>query len=465
MAGKASSFRIGRVQAYLRGQVWYLCYHEQGVRRRPRVGPDKDVARQLAAQINGQIEVGAPAALSFEPIAIEELRSRWLSHHEHVLRSSVQTINRYRTATEHLLNFLRTVRPVSVASHFRTCHAEEFVRYLRTIQVAPNGHANARKRPLLDKGLLYILETCRALFSFAARHRNLSPYAENPFTALEFSRMPVENVKRITLMTVEQEKAFLEACDDWQFGVYATLMLTGMRPGELAHLLLPDDIDFESGLLFVRNRKSLGWRVKTGVERSIPLIPALSNLLKTVVANRKTGPVFFRRRFFLGAKPTLSGTPAQLEHRLAQLVAQREREIGRTLTRTEIQSLARHFWRDIGAIKIERLRNEFMTLTRRIGAPDLTAPKIFRHMFATSLQDANVDPLIRNELMGHIPLRQRGRSPGLGMTATYTHTRPETKLRQLESALSSRAATIQIPRLCRANVAFKVSNGRKVEFD
>lgn len=140
MAKKSSSFRVGRVRGYLRGQAWYLCYHELGQRRRPRVGRDHDAARQLAAQINAQLEVGAPAALSFEAIAIPDLRERWLNHHEQVLRSSVQTINRYRTATEHLLRFVATARPVRYASHFGNRLAEEFVRYLRTIQVAANGH-------------------------------------------------------------------------------------------------------------------------------------------------------------------------------------------------------------------------------------------------------------------------------------------------------------------------------------
>src|SRR6476620_5483393 len=106
MAKKSNTFRVGKVKGYLRGQVWYLCYHEGGRRRRPRVGPDREAARQFAAQVNGQLAVGAPAALSFEPVSIPELRSRWLDHHEQVLRSSVQTINRYRTATEHLLRFL-----------------------------------------------------------------------------------------------------------------------------------------------------------------------------------------------------------------------------------------------------------------------------------------------------------------------------------------------------------------------
>ena len=101
MHAKAKSFRVGKVAAVLRGRVWYLCYVEGGRRRRPRVGPDRDLARQMAAQINGQLEVGAPAALSYEPISVPDLRQQWLDHHEHVRRSSVATIKRYRAATEH----------------------------------------------------------------------------------------------------------------------------------------------------------------------------------------------------------------------------------------------------------------------------------------------------------------------------------------------------------------------------
>ncbi len=33
---KAAQFRIGRVRVFLRGRVWYLCYHEQGRRCQPR---------------------------------------------------------------------------------------------------------------------------------------------------------------------------------------------------------------------------------------------------------------------------------------------------------------------------------------------------------------------------------------------------------------------------------------------
>ena len=219
MPTKSKSFRIGKIQAYLRGRVWYLCYFENGRRRRPRIGSSREAARQLAAQVNAQLEVGAPAALSFEPITIPALRERWLQHHEQVLRSSVQTIDRYRTATQYILRFLEQ-QPVRLASHFQALHGKEFVRYLRALRVAPNGHANTVKRPLMDKGLRYILECCRALFNYAAKRRHLSPYAENPFRTLEIDRIPVEQGRPIQLFSADEERAFFQACDDWQFPLF-----------------------------------------------------------------------------------------------------------------------------------------------------------------------------------------------------------------------------------------------------
>jgi integrase len=169
-----TSFRVGKVRAYRRGRVWYLCYHEQGRRRRLRVGPDRDAARQLAAQVNAQLEVGAPAAPSCEPESVPELRRRWLEHHEQVLRSSVQTIDRYRTATDHLLRYLEA-HPVRHAAHLRPEHAEAFVRHLRALRVSPNGHAHIAKRSLLDKALRFVLVCWRKLFNYAARRRHLPP--------------------------------------------------------------------------------------------------------------------------------------------------------------------------------------------------------------------------------------------------------------------------------------------------
>ena len=64
---KCRSFRVGRVTVYLRERVWYLRYLEHGKRHQVRGSPDRDACRQLAAQVNAQLEIGAPALTSFEP--------------------------------------------------------------------------------------------------------------------------------------------------------------------------------------------------------------------------------------------------------------------------------------------------------------------------------------------------------------------------------------------------------------
>lgn len=435
-----SSFRVGKVKGYLRGQVWYLCYHENGRRLRPRVGTSRAAARQQAAQVNAQLEVGVPSAFDFEPLPVPDLRDQWLRHHESVLRSSVHTIHRYRTATDHLLRFLQE-RPVGMANLFRTPQAAAFAHYLRTVEVAPNGHPHARKRRLLDKGVKFILETCRALFAYAMKRRHLSPYADNPFADLDLERVPVEDAKPIVLFDEEQTRRFLEACDSWQLPIFLTLLLTGLRPGELSHLLWPEDLNLEAGILRVRNKQSLGWRVKTRNERDIPLVPVLVEVLRHLVRDRREGPVFLRRRFTSGDVPAVQGALPVLERRFLERLATLETAEGGRPTRTEIAREARRFWRDAGGLKIENLRLEFMGIAQAIGVPQATAPKALRHMFATALQDANVDPLIRSELMGH-STTGRTSGGGLGMTGTYTHTRPETRRRQLETALENHPGTV-----------------------
>jgi integrase len=431
---KSTSFRVGRVRAYLRGRVWYLCYQEHGQRHQPRVGPDREATRQMASEVNAQLEVGAPSALGFEPISVPAVRQRWLDHHEHIRRSSLHTIRRYNSATQHLLNFIQDVRPLRRVSDFHAVQAEEFVRYLRSLSVAPNGHVNARKRCLRDNGIKYVLETCSTLFNYAARHRHLPPYVENPFLTIEIHRIPVEDPKPIVVFSSDMERRFLTACDEWQFPIFATLMLTGMRPGELVHLLLSEDLDLNAGWLYVRNKPRLGWKVKTRNERAIPLVPALQAVLQQQIGSRDTGPVFLQRRCFSGHQPPLIHYQRQQLER--ELVCRSERN-GAT-DRSGLAVTAKTVWRDLGALKYDWLRKEFMKVTDKCGMSETTAPKTLRHTFATCLQDANVDPLIRNELMGHAPASFGANGCGLGMTAVYTHTRPETKRRQLEAAMQDR---------------------------
>jgi len=428
---------VGKVRADRRGKTWYLTYHEHGQRLRPRVGTCKETAKQLAAEVNAQLQNGAPSSFNYEPINIGELQARWLNHHEQVLRSSVQTINRYRTATNHLLNFISSKRKPQKAGLFQANHAEEFVDYLRTLQVAPNGHPHSAKRPLMDKGIKYILLCCRTLFNFAIKRRYLSAYAENPFSMIELDRMPVENFKRVILFNAEQERQFLDLCDEWQFPLFLTLMLTGLRPGELTHLVLPDDVDWEKKVICIQNKSELGWQVKTRNERLVPLVEPLMTVLKQMVGGRQSGLLFQRRQFVFETPTSPEGSMTQLlQSELSQQLAQQPV----TLERAERQKLARRLWTQHGLVRTDRIRIEYTRLTSQMGLSHFTAPKMLRHLFATALQEANVDPLVRCELMGHSTASSRNSGHGLGMTAHYTQTRPETRQKQLELAMRQRPA-------------------------
>ena len=108
---------------------------------------------------------------------------------------------------------------------------------------------------------------------------------------MEIGRIPIEDAKPIILFSIEQERQFLEACDEWRFPLFLTLTLTGVRPGELTRLLLPGDLDLQHGMLRIRNKPKLGWQVKTRNEREIPLHPVLADVLRYPQACRCRLPI------------------------------------------------------------------------------------------------------------------------------------------------------------------------------
>lgn len=432
--------RVGRVSYYLHHGGWHLYYQQDGQTVRKRVADTEEQASQLAAQINGQLASGAPTLLTFEPISVPALRQRFLEHHEHVLGSSLATVSRYRAATRHLENFAAETCPTLSAHEIKI---DRFIRYLRTLRVSPNGHPHSERRPLRDKGIRYILEVCRSLYSFAAKRRHLPPYAANPFAEISLERMKVEDAKPIFVFEEPIERAFFEDADDWSFPIHLTLAKTGLRPGELRHLLI-EDVDLDAGWLHIRNKPELGWRIKTGRERSVPVIDELSLVLKRVISDRTHGPIFLRK-LFRGDDCDLSTVSYG---RLSAICQARldaaESERARPLSRTEKARVIRTVWRDAGAVRAEEIRKSFMRVMHRIHYLEATCPKSWRHTFATLLQDANVDPLIRQLTLGHKPSNDtRG---ALGMTACYSHSRQETRKREIERALRLWPRSLEIAR-------------------
>lgn len=340
-------FRVGKVTVYEHHGAWWVYYRDGGQTERRKVADDREEASQVAARVNSQLASNEPTLLTFTPIGVAELRKQFLDYHEHVLHSSVGTLRRYRSATQHLEDFVATLPKPPQAHEIKV---EAFAAYLRRIEVTPNGHENARKRKLLTKGVQYVLETCRTMYTYAVKRRHLPPYVGNPFSELPLDKMKIEDAKPIFVFTADTELKFLKACSAWAFPINFTLAKTGLRVGELVHLLI-EDIDPDGGWLHVRNKVELGWRVKTGQERTVPLLAEVVAVLRAVIGKRTCGPVFLREKFH-ARKATVAGDRRELE----KVLRDRRAAEGRALTRTEEASLAKKLWWDAGAVKADKIR-------------------------------------------------------------------------------------------------------------
>jgi integrase len=412
--------------------AWWVYYRDDGRQVRRRIGPTRGEAEQVASQVTGQLAVGAPTPFSFSPISVRQLCQEFLNYHEHVLHSSVATIRRYGAATRHLERYAKSL-PEPLAHEVRP---DAFAVYLRTLETAPNGHANARKRRLRSKGVQFILETCRGMYTFAGRRRHLPPYVGNPFSDLPIDKLKVDDAKPVFVFDADTEATFLRAADDWAFPIHFTLAKTGLRIGELTHLLI-EDLEIAERLLRVRNKPGLGWRVKTGQDRLVPLLFEVVAVLRRVIGGRSHGPVFLRPDFGCGAKPVIAGDLRALE----KICQGRQQSADGALSRLAALQVANTVWRDAGAIKTDAVRTSFVQIADTVGF-EATCPKSWRHTFATLLQDANVDPVVRQVTLGHRPTD----GGALGMTARYTHTRAQTQRRQVEDALRQWPQSLELAR-------------------
>lgn len=123
-------FRVGKVTVYEHHGAWWLYYRDAGRTERRKVADNREEASQIAARVNSQLASNEPTLLTFTPIGVTDLRKQFLDYHEHVLHSSVGTLKRYRSATQHLEDFIRTLQKAPQAHELKV---EAFASYLRRI--------------------------------------------------------------------------------------------------------------------------------------------------------------------------------------------------------------------------------------------------------------------------------------------------------------------------------------------
>jgi hypothetical protein len=255
--------RIGPVTIYKRGLHYYLYYRQAGISQRRRVDGNLAVARATAHKVAHALSEGRPSPIAYARTSPEEMVKRFLDAIANVQRLALRTQDRYRAALDRFLDFAGAAQVGCVDAVHETT-VEDFVKWLRGQKRNRNGSATGKREVYQTGGIKFILSTCRTAFNWAARHRMLPPFNDNPFMLFPIDKLrdATDQSSEEKIFTPEQEKAFFRACNNWQHRIFTILASYGLRVGELTHLLI-DDVDFVNDLFVIRSRPELFWTVKS----------------------------------------------------------------------------------------------------------------------------------------------------------------------------------------------------------
>jgi site-specific recombinase XerD len=118
----------------------------------------------------------------------------------------------------------------------------------------------------------YELQVLRTFFRWAVTRNYLFV---NPTVTVERLRMPKQALPKF--LTSEQITRLFSVCNERERRLFMTILLSGMRRGEVMHLTWTD-VNFELGIIFVQEKPEWQWKPKTD-ERVIPMSPHLRALL------------------------------------------------------------------------------------------------------------------------------------------------------------------------------------------
>jgi integrase len=112
-----------------------------------------------------------------------------------------------------------------------------------------------------QKTINYELQCLQTFLQWAIRQNYLF---SNPASAIEHFRIPKKSIPKF--VTSDDLKRFFDACNPEERRIFATMLLTGMRKGEMENLTW-EDVQFELSIIFIQAKKD--WNPKSD-ERIIP---------------------------------------------------------------------------------------------------------------------------------------------------------------------------------------------------
>jgi integrase len=326
---------------------YFLEWWEGQKRRREYAGDTPSDAleaqRRKRNELIGQMVSGDSGFRQMDTISsgttITEAANLFEEHVRIHSPSKPRTLERYKEVLAHLERLLGNKKYVEAITR---SDIDDY-KMARTRETVGRQH-----RPVSPATVNFEVTVLKTFFYYMIRERGIS--MENPCARSKPLRVEKERLKRRppTYTTVETDK-LITASDGMNRAIFATLLLAGLRKGELTYLTW-SDVDLDDANLRLTAKD--GFAPKDYEEREIPLPPDLVDILHRLPQDSTW--VFSSRK-------------------------------GKRLGRNEI---------------LRRLKN----VAERAGVKHATLHK-FRHTYATRLLEDGCDIVTLQHLLGHSDLK------------------------------------------------------------
>lgn len=298
--------------------VWELCHGSGKERIRMVAGRTQEEAQEVLNQFKRQLGLHGTAPKTESVVGVVSLygeflrtnrRPRTVTRYLRVLRTFVECFLARRYSEVQLI---RQIRPLHV-EEFKRMRSEGLIEPIADpkdsareleLRLAIKGKVGTTKGQPKERGKFGWLGRhgirrrvsqrtvnyeLRVLFTFFlwAIKRNL--LFLNPVATIERFRLPKRALPKF--MTAGDLKKFFAACDESDRRLFMSILLSGMRKGEVEHLTW-SDVSFELGVIFIQEKPELGWKPKTD-ERIIPISPMLREVLLLQHTHRRSDTLVF----------------------------------------------------------------------------------------------------------------------------------------------------------------------------
>jgi len=350
---------------FKRARVWYIDVRSGGHRIRKRVGASKEVA--ILALKDAEVKIARKEFGFYNPtMGVEDFFRKYVEYSR--ANHATSSTKRYASVIDNFRLFLRTRKDVENLEQISTEVIEEYKAFRKDHWIGPRNGEDKRQPRIRGgeqsgakaKTINFELNALRTVLYVAVKWGYLT---ENPLKNVQ--RLKLTDSKRIRFLSAKECHALCMASPDDLLPIFQTLLLTGMRKGELENLEWAD-VDFKRRKIMIRRK--LFWQPKTG-EREIPIGSQLLPILRRLDAANSKG---LKSNFVFPHK-------------------------------------------DGSRIKV-KLRDQLIKVAQAAGIKDLSSIHALRHTFASQLVMNGVDLPTVQRLMGHSDIQT---------TLIYAHLAPD----------------------------------------